>query len=279
MLGALYGDIAGSRFELGQREVERNFKLFLPGSKFTDDSLMTLAVAEALVATRSDRTNYKDVLIGCMKRIASQHPNVSWGSKFYNWLFIQRHPVPMNSYGNGAAMRIAPVGWVCETLDATIELSRLTTEISHNHPEGIKGAESVAVAIFMARTGCSKEQIKEKMIQYYPELATMTVDGIIKSGYGLDETGNWVTCQGSVPQSICAFLESNSFEDAVRKAISYGADTDTQGCITGSIAEAYYGISYDVEDKILEYFPDDLKSTYFAFDSIKKKRLKIENRH
>ena len=274
MLGALYGDIAGSRFELGQREVDSNLILFLPGSNFTDDSLMTLAVANTLVVTRKDRSNYKDVLIRNMQNIAHKYPNVSWGARFYNWLFVQKFPVPFNSYGNGAAMRISPVGWVCDTLEETIELSKLTTEISHNHPEGMKGAESVAVAIFMARTGCSKEQIKEKMIEYYPELKTMTVEGIRRSGYGLDETGNWVTCQGSVPQSICAFLESKDFEDAVKIAISFGADTDTQGCITGSIAEAYYGLSYAVEDKILEYFPDDLKSIYFAFDLIKKKRVK-----
>ena len=273
MLGALYGDIAGSRFELGQMEIEDNFKLFLPGSNFTDDSLMTLAVAEALVITRNDRTNYQKILIKKMKDIAHKYPNVSWGARFHNWLFTQEYPVPFNSYGNGAAMRISPVGWVCNTLEETIELSRLTTEISHNHPEGIKGAESVAVAIFMARTGHSKEQIKEKMIEYYPELKTMTVEGIKNSGYGLDENGNWVTCQGSVPQSICAFLESNDFVDAVRKAISFGADTDTQGCITGSIAEAYYGLSYDTEDQILDYFPEDLKSTYYAFDLIKKKRI------
>ena len=274
MLGALYGDIAGSRYELGQREASYDSPLFLPGSHFTDDSLMTLAVAEALVMTRNDRTNYKEVLINAMKDIAHKYPNVSWGARFYNWLFIQQYPVPFNSYGNGAAMRISPVGWVCDSIEETIELSRLTTEISHNHPEGIKGAESVAVAIYMARTGCTKEQIKEKMIEYYPELSTMTVEGIIRSGYGLDESGNWVTCQGSIPQSICAFLESDSFEDAVRKAISFNADTDTQACITGSIAEAYYGLSYEVEDKILEFFPEDLKSTYFMFDLIKKKGVK-----
>ena len=274
MLGALYGDIAGSRYELGQREASYDSPLFLPGSNFTDDSLMTLAVANALVITRNDRSNYKDVLIKCMQEIAHKYPNVSWGTRFYNWLFVQKHPVPFNSYGNGAAMRISPVGWVCDTLEETIELSRLTTEISHNHPEGIKGAEAVSVAIYMARTGCSKEQIKEKMIEYYSELKTMTVEGIKRSGYGLDEFGNWVTCQGSVPQSICAFLESKDFEDAVRLAISFGADTDTQACITGSIAEAYYGLSYKIEDTILDYFPDDLKSIYFAFELIKKKGIK-----
>ena len=273
MLGALYGDIVGSRFEFTDFD-EYDFVMFLPSCHFTDDSVMTLTAAEALVVTRKDRSDYKRVLIRKMKEIANKYPRVSWGERFANWLFVQEYPVPMNSYGNGAAMRISPVGWVCDTLEETIELSRLTTEISHNHPEGIKGAEAVAVAIFMARTGSSIEQIKNKMIEYYPELETMTINGLKQSGYGLDESGRWVTCQGSVPQSICAFLESNSFEDAIRKAISLGGDSDTQACMTGSIAEAYYGLSYKEEDKVLEYLPDDLKNTYFAFDTIKKKRMK-----
>lgn len=183
-------------------------------------------------------------------------------------------PVPYNSYGNGAAMRISPVGWVCDTLNETIELSRLTTEITHNHPEGIKGAEAVAVAIFMARTGSSIEQIKVKMLEYYPELKDMSITNLKRSGYGLDESGKWVTCQGSVPQAICAFLESTSFEDAIRKAISLGGDSDTQACITGSIAEAYYGLTYDDEDKVLSYLPEELQRLYFAFISVKKKRTK-----
>ncbi len=273
MLGALYGDVAGSRFEF-QGFQNYEFVMFLPSCHFTDDSLMTLAVAEALVATRNDRSNYQNILIRKMKEIAHKYPNVGWGEMFHNWLFVQTYPVPMNSFGNGAAMRISPVGWVCDTLEETIKLSKLTTEISHNHPEGIKGAEAVAVAIFMARTGSSIEQIKEKMIEYYPSLKTMTIKGLKQSGYGLDAAGNWVTCQGSVPQSICAFLESTSFEDAVRKVISLGGDSDTQACITGSIAEAYYGLTYDDEDKVLEFFPEDLKQTYFAFESIKKKRIK-----
>ena len=156
-----------------------------------------------------------------MKRIAHEYPNVNWGLRFYNWLFVQQFPTPMNSFGNGSAMRISPVGWVCETLEETIELSRQTTEISHNHPEGIKGAEAVAVAIFLARKHKSKEEIRQAMINYYPEIKTMSMEGLKASGYGLDEGGKWVTCQGSVPQAICAFLESKDFEDAIRKAISF----------------------------------------------------------
>ena len=273
MLGAIYGDIVGSRFELSGFN-EYDFPMFHPSCHFTDDTLMTLAVALTLVVTRNNRDNYKNTLIRNMKDIAHKHPNVGWGKMFYAWLFKYSIPTPLNSYGNGSAMRISPVGWVCDTLEETIELSKLTTEITHNHPEGIKGAEAVAVAIFMARTGESKEEIKSKMISYYPELADMSIAKLKASGYGLDELGNWVTCQGSVPQAICAFLESTSFEDAIRKAISLGADSDTQAAITGSIAEAYYGLTYYDEDKVMPYLPEDLQSIYFAFDLIKKKRTK-----
>lgn len=273
MLGAIYGDIVGSRFELGQREPEQGFVLFHNDCHITDDSLMTLAVAEALVVTRKDRSEYQDVLIKTMKRIGREYPNVSWGRSFRRWLDAEYY-YQGDSFGNGAAMRIAPVGWICDTLEETIKLSRLTTEITHNHPEGIKGAESIAVAIFMARNGSSKEEIRQKMIKYYPELKNMTYTQLIVSGYGLDEAGQWVTCQGSVPQAICCFLDSTSLEDAVRKAVMLNADTDTQGCIAGSIAEAYYGLSYDDEDEIMKYIPEDLQSICLAFRLIKKKKTK-----
>ena len=274
MLGALYGDVVGSAYEFSRERIEEDFTMFTPGSHFTDDSLMTLAVALTLVVTKNDRSRYQDTLIRNMRDIAHKYPETSWGQKFHAWLFEYQVPVPLNSYGNGAAMRISPVGWVCDTLEETIQLSKLTTEITHNHPEGIKGAEAIAVAIFMARNGSSKEDIKAKMIEYYPELETMTLEGLKRSGYGMDENGNWVTCQGSVPQAICAFLESKDFIDTIRKAVCLSADTDTQACIAGSIAEAYYGFTYADEDKILEYFPEDLQSICTAFRSVQKKRIK-----
>ncbi len=274
MLGALYGDIVGSAYEFPKEQIKEDFIMFHPRSHFTDDSLMTLAVALTLVVTRNDRDHYKETLIDNMVDIGHKYPNVSRGQKFHDWLFKYKVKVELNSYGNGAAMRISPVGWVCETLDETIELSKLTTEITHNHPEGIKGAEAVAVAIFMARTGSSKAEIKAKMIEYYPELRLMSLESLRQSGYGFDESGKRVTCQGSVPQAICAFLESTSFEDSIRKAVCLSADTDTQACIAGSIAEAFYGLSYDDEDKVLSYLPGDLKIIYYAFGSIKKKKAK-----
>ena len=273
MLGAIYGDIVGSRFEF-QDFGSKDFVMLLPECHFTDDTLMTLAVAEALVITKDDRSNLEKVLIRTMKKIASEHPNVSWGQRFYKWLFEYEVPVPLNSYGNGSAMRISPVGWVCDTLEETIDLSFRVTNITHNHPEGIKGAEAIAVAIFMARNGSNKEEIKNKMIEYYPQIKDQTVESIKASGYCVDELGHFVTCQGSVPQAITCFLESETFEDAIRNAISLNGDADTLACMAGSIAEAYYGLTYNDEDKILEYLTDDLKSCYFAFDLIKKKRKK-----
>lgn len=281
MLGAIYGDIAGSLYEPGSpywhdRNIPYDFGIFGPGSHITDDSLMTLAVAQALVISRNDMENYQANLVRSMLRIAREHPLVAWGQNFKTWLFDSGdNPSPIGSYGNGAAMRISPVGWVCDTLEETIALSRLTTEVSHNHPEGIKGAEAVAVAIFLARTGASKDQIKKRMVGYYPEIEKMTLAGLISSSYGDPDWDNgWVTCQGSVPQAICAFLESDSLESAVRNAIKLNADADTQAAVAGSIAEAFCGFSYEDEDKVFEFLSPDLQSICHAFRTVKKKRAK-----
>lgn len=280
MLGAIYGDIAGSMYEPGttyweERDIPFDFKTFGSDCHFTDDTLMTLAVAHALVVSKNGMGNYRSNLISSMQKIGRAYPRVGWGENFKRWLFDSGdNPSPINSYGNGAAMRIAPVGWVCDTLEETIKLSKLTTEVSHNHPEGIKGAEAVAVAVFLARTGASKEEIKDRMRAYYPEIEGMTTAGLISSGYGDPESRGWITCQGSVPQAICAFLESESLEDAVRKAIKLNADADTQAAIAGAIAEAFYGFTYADEDKVFEYLPRDLQSICHAFRTVKKKRQK-----
>lgn len=280
MLGAIYGDIAGSPYEPGTRywydqSIPYDFTIFGAGSHITDDSLMTLAVANALVVSKNDMGDYRRNLIPSMLKIAHGHPRVAWGENFKRWLFDSGdNPSPINSYGNGAAMRISPVGWVCDTLEETVKLSKRTTEVSHNHPEGIKGAEAIAVAIFLARTGSTKEEIKEKMLGYYPEIESMTIAGLISSLYGDPETSGWITCQGSVPQAICAFLESDGLESAVRNAIKLNADTDTQAAMAGSIAEAYYGFSYDDEDRVFKFLTPDLQSICHAFRTIKKKRQK-----
>ena len=172
-------------------------------------------------------------------------------------------------------MRISPVGWVANSEDEVRILSQIVTEVSHNHPEGIKGAEAIAMAVYLARSGKSKNEIRGRMQEYYPELndKDFTIKNI-HGKYGYDEFGNWVTCQGSIPQALIAFFDSESFEDAIRNAVCIGGDSDTIGAMTGGIAEAYYGVSYDMEDKALSYLTDDLISTYYAFDTIKKKRMK-----
>lgn len=278
MLGAIYGDIVGSRFEpsnINKDELNEDFVLFHQNCRFTDDTLMTLAVAESLVLTRNNPLLYQDTLVRVMKKYGKEYPGAGWGRNFYKWLSSE-HYYQQDSYGNGAAMRISPVGWVCDSLEDTIDLSRKTTKITHNHPEGIKGAEAVAVAIYLARNGSSMNDIKKKMIEYYPEIANLTYK-TIRATYEMSENGEWITCQGGVPQAIVAFLESTSLEDAVRKAVMYGADTDTQAAIAGSIAEAYYGFTYAEEDKVLSYLNPKLQSAYQAFNLIKKKRIKRED--
>ena len=269
MIGAIIGDVVGSRFEFNNHR-SKEFELIDVNSTFTDDTVLTIAIMDwltnSLVKDEAHAAKY-------LQKWARKYPYSGYGGMFKRWINSD-NPQPYGSYGNGAAMRISPVGWVCDSIEETIELSKLTTEITHNHPEGIKGAEAVAVAIFMARTGKAKKEIKSKMVSYYPDLANMTILKLKASGYGLDEYGDWITCQGSVPQAICAFLESTSFEDAIRKAVSLGGDSDTQAAIAGSIAEAYYGLTYNDEDKVMPYLPEYLQSIYFAFDLIKKKKAK-----
>ena len=276
MIGAIIGDIVGSRFEFVEEQYrDKNFVFFGYGCRPTDDSFMTLAVAKALLLANGDRQKLKDVVVFCMQNVAYNHPNTGWGEKFYHWLFDGSNPKPIGSYGNGAGMRISPVGWVAESEEEVKELSKIVTEVSHDHPEGLKGAEAVAMAVYLARTGKSKEQIRVKMQGYYPQLndKDFTIENIY-GRYGYDNLGNWVTCQGSIPQALIAFLDSESFEDAVRKAVYIGGDSDTIGAMAGSIAEAYYGVSAEMEEKALSYLTDDLKGLYFAFEGIKKDRVK-----
>ncbi len=273
MLGAIIGDIVGSRFEFVEDDNRgKDFAFFTKSCKPTDDSFMTLAIAKALFLCKGDYGKLRELTVECMQNIGREHINTGWGASFYKWL-MSSNPKPYNSYGNGSAMRVSPVGWVANSEEEVKELSLMVTDVTHNHPEGIKGAEAVAMGIYLSRIGKSKEEIRECLAEYYPILKDKTFT--IKShygNYGYDFAGGWVTCQGSVPQALIAFLESESFEDAIRNAVSIGGDSDTIGAMTGSIAEGYYGVSYDIEDKALEYLPEDLKSIYFAFNTIKGKR-------
>lgn len=276
MLGAILGDIVGSRFEfIDDFKRPKDFVLFTPSCHPTDDSLMTLAVAQALLLAKGDLTVLKSQVIRSMVQIGRKHPNVGWGGRFHQWLFEEGGSHPMNSFGNGAGMRISPVGWVADSEEEVRKLSETVTAVSHNHPEGLKGAEAVAMAVYLARIGGSKEEIRARMQTYYPRLAdsSFTIKSI-HGQYGYDDEGQWVTCQGSIPQALIAFLDSEGFEDAIRNAICIGGDSDTIGAMTGSIAEAYYGIPYELEDKALSYLPDDLLSIYYAFQTVKRKRVR-----
>ncbi len=225
MLGALVGDIVGSVYEWHNHR-SKIFPLFQPKSSFTDDSVLTVALAETILAG----ADYAVV----MRRYGERFPNAGYGGMFRQWL---RTPTmgPYNSFGNGAAMRISPAGWAYETLEETLEKAAGYTSVTHNHPEGVKGAEATAGAIWMARHGKSKAEIRAWVAKRTGYDLSRTCDEI-RPAYGFNET-----CQKTVPEALIAFFESTDFEDAIRLGISLGGDSDTLTCITGSVAEAFYG--------------------------------------
>ena len=237
MYGAILGDIIGSPFEFDRGDKTKDFKLFSRRSHFTDDSVMTLAVCEALLKVGQDATvkEIEDAVISSMQSWGRRYPHEGYGGYFRCWL-TARHPEPYNSFGNGSAMRVSAAGWLYDSLEKTRVVAKATANVTHNHPEGIKGAEATASAIFMARNGSSKEEIKKYIENEFHYDLNRTLDEI-RPSYHMDET-----CQKTVPEAIIAFLEAKDFEDAIRNAVSLGGDTDTLGAITGSIAEAYYGI-------------------------------------
>ncbi len=237
MYGAILGDIIGSPFEFDRGDKTKNFELFSKGCGFTDDSVMTIAVGEALLAVGSEATvkEIEEAVVSNMQDWGRRYPHAGYGGKFRHWL-KEKSPKPYGSYGNGSAMRVSAAGWLYDSMERTREVARATANVTHNHPEGIKGAEAIASAIYMARNDSSKEEIKEYIEREFHYNLDRTLDEI-RPGYHMDET-----CQRTVPEAIIAFLESKDFEDAVRNAVSLGGDTDTLGAITGSIAEAFYGI-------------------------------------
>ena len=237
MYGAILGDIIGSPFEFDRGDKTKDFKLFSRRSHFTDDSVMTLAVCEALLKVGQDATvkEIEDAVISSMQSWGRRYPHAGYGGYFRRWL-TACHPEPYNSFGNGSAMRVSAAGWLYDSLEKTRTVAKATANVTHNHPEGIKGAEATASAIFMARNGSSKKEIKKYIENEFHYDLNRTLDEI-RPSYHMDET-----CQKTVPEAIIAFLEAKDFEDAIRNAVSLGGDTDTLGAITGSIAEAYYRI-------------------------------------
>ena len=225
MIGAIAGDIIGSVYEHDPIKT-KDFPLFHPRCCFTDDTVLTIAVAKAIL---SDRNYLKAV-----RELGRRYPHAGYGGAFRRWLH-SNDPRPYNSWGNGSAMRVSPVGFAFDGAEKVLEEARKTAEITHNHPEGIRGAQATALAVLLARTGAGKEQIRSEIEGRFGYDLQRSVESI-RPTYHFD-----VSCQGSVPEAIISFLDSSSYEDALRNAVSLGGDSDTLACIAGGIAEAFYG--------------------------------------
>jgi len=250
MIGALAGDIIGSVYEWNNIKT-KDFELFSPKCDFTDDSVLTVALADAILHSR----DYAET----MKDYHRRYPHAGYGGSFSSWASSHRSE-PYNSWGNGAAMRISPVGFAYDTLDEVLSKAREFTAVTHNHSEGIKGGQSVAAAIFLARGGSSKEEIREYVEAAFEYDLSATCDQI-RPNYKFD-----VSSQGTVPQAFAAFLESTDFEDAIRNAISLGGDSDTLACITGGIAQAFYGtVPESISTKVLAILDHDLRRVTLEF--------------
>ena len=266
MIGAIIGDIVGSVYEFDNIKT-KEFPLLQSGSNFTDDTLMSIAVASALLETHGHAPEFEQAVIREMRRIAGKHPcpKGGYGGRFRHWL-MSSNPKPYGSFGNGSAMRVSACGDMAQSLDMALELAERSAAVTHNHPEGIKGAQMVAAAIFMAKQGESKEAIRDHIIQHGYVLDE-TLDEL-RPDYQFDES-----CQGTVPQAITAFLESTSFEDALRNAVSLGGDCDTLSDITCAIAWPFYarnGVDETMRllrDKALSLLPEELRKIVIEWES------------
>lgn len=261
ILGAIIGDIVGSRFEFDNYRA-KDFEFFNDKCFATDDTIMTLAICTALDQCKPDYSDLEKQAVGWMQEFGRMYPGAGYGGKFCRWI-DSIDPQPYNSWGNGSAMRVSPVAYVAKSLEEVKLLSYKVTYVTHNHPEGIKGAEATAVATFMALHGASKEEIRDVIINGYYNM-DFTLDEI-RDTYEFNES-----CQDTVPQALQAFFESESFEDAIRNAISIGGDSDTLGAIAGAVAGAFYGVPEEIEERAMMYlditgkavikrFFDDLK--------------------
>jgi type I restriction enzyme M protein len=257
MIGAIIGDIAGSRFEWHNHK-SKEFELFTNRCGPTDDSIMTLAVAKAIMNCAGDYSRLESEAISCMQEYGRRYPDAGYGGRFYRWIFSS-NPKPYNSYGNGAAMRVSPCGFAAKSLEEAMLLARTVTQVTHNHPESMKAAEAVISAIYLARIGKTLDEIQDYITERYYRI-DFTLDEI-RPSYHFD-----VSCQGSVPQAFAALFESSGFEDAIRNAISIGGDSDTIAAITGGMAEAYYGVPEDIRKQAMGFLDDDLSGILLEFE-------------
>ncbi len=274
MIGAILGDIIGSPYEFDMGNKSKEFPLFAERSGFTDDTVMTLAVAAALMdvqegdsykrecatSTKVLDERIKERLIIYMQELGCRYPDAGYGGRFSAWL-LSDDPKPYNSYGNGSAMRVSAAAWIYDNIEDVRGAARLSAEVTHDHPEGIKGAEATASAIFMARSGSSKADIKEYIEKEFDYDLSRTCDEI-RPGYHHVES-----CMETVPEAITAFLEGEDFEDVIRTAVSLGGDCDTLTAIAGSIAEGFYGVPEELREECYKRLPEDLMGMLRRFES------------
>ncbi|MFN2309341.1 MAG: ADP-ribosylglycohydrolase family protein [Gammaproteobacteria bacterium] len=250
MLGAIAGDIIGSVYEQAPIK-SKDFPLFSPGSRYTDDTVLTLAVAEAILSGRS--------YLESIRMLGRRYPEAGYGGTFLGWLLAE-DPRPYHSWGNGSAMRVSPVGFAFASEDAVLAQARRSAEVSHDHPEGIKGAQATALAVFLARTQHDKALIRARIAAQFGYNLDRRIEAI-RPVYAFD-----ISCQGTVPEAIIAFLDADSYEDAVRNAVSLGGDSDTLACIAGGIAEAFYGgVPEPIRAEVRARLPAELWDIVEAF--------------
>ena len=259
MFGAILGDIIGSPYEFDMGDKTKAFPLFSEASNFTDDTVMTIAVAEAFMDAPDDDAIIYKRLVESMQKWGHRYPGAGYGVRFCAWL-ESSNPQPYNSWGNGSAMRVSSVAWLFNDLDTVRRMARLSAEVTHNHPEGIKGAEATASAIFLGRTGSTKAQIKAYIEENFGYDLNRTCDEIRPTYHHVE------SCQKTVPEAIIAFLEGESFEDVIRTAVSLGGDCDTLTAIAGSIAEGFYGVPEELKQACINRLPQNLLNVLAAFD-------------
>ena len=264
MFGAVLGDIIGSPYEFDRGKKTKNFPLFCDRSEFTDDTVMTIAVAEAFMEAGKDAADeeIRQLLIYSMRRWGRKYPFAGYGMRFSIWL-AEPKPKPYGSYGNGSAMRVSSVAWLFDDLDTVRKMARLSAEVTHNHPEGIKGAEATAASIFLARTGKRKEEIKQYMEKDFQYNLSRTCDEIRPDYYHVE------SCMKTVPEAITAFLKGDSFEGVIRTAVSLGGDCDTLTAIAGSMAEGFYGVPEELKQECYQRVTDEMQKMMRKFEERK----------
>ena len=265
MYGAILGDIIGSPYEFDMGNKTKVFPLFSANATYTDDTVMTVAVAEAFLDAQGtdDREWIRSRLIKGMQKYGNLYPYAGYGGMFRHWL-RDSDPQPYGSYGNGSAMRVSSAAWLYDDLQTVRKMARLSAEVTHNHPEGIKGAEATASAIYLARTGSTKAEIKAFIENTFGYDLSRTCDEIRTHYHHVE------SCQETVPEAITAFLEGESFEDVIRTAVSLGGDCDTLTCIAGSIAEGFYGVPEDLKQECRSRLPRQLRTVLQRFESFLK---------